>query len=238
MFQETFKTYRGGIDRASASDLNARARALEAVLRSGLSNSFLDSTGIHTRSRNPSAGFFNIKIMEVQSEALGDGIYNCYEQTLDATEWHDTDGDTKVDDKWPIAGIEVLNLAEFNPEATYVAHLRIGDLIAAWRMADDEYNDRWIGVPFRQTNADRTRIAYCKEDAGVGNVITCYLDKDETGTEIAVHCSIAQGGTALNAAVPRLKGGDMIFVQKIYDGTDDFWYCETLFNPSVYCVCS
>lgn len=169
------------------------------------------------------------KIFEVQSAATGDGVYTCYEQTLDATEWVDTAGDPKFDDK-NATGIEVLNLAEFDPESTYVAHLAAGDLISAWRMIDDEANFRWVGVPFRQANADRPRIAYCKDAAGAATTIDCYLDTDATGTEITVTCSIAGGGN-LNTAVPRLTDGLPIIVTKI----GATWRCTTTFNASQDC---
>lgn len=185
------------------------------------------------RRRNISGGSnLIIKIFEVQSEATGDGVYNCYEQTLDATEWDDTAGDPKFDDK-NTTSVEVLNLAEFDPEATHVAQLAAGDLIVAWQKVDDEKNVRWVGVPFRQANADRPRIAYCKEDAPADNTIDCYLDTDATGTEITVTCFIAQGGSALNNAAPRLKDGDGIMVSKI-GGT---WYCLTTFDVDEECDC-
>lgn len=48
------------------------------------------------RRRNISGGgSLNIKIFAVQSEAAGDGVYNCYEQTLDGSEWDDTTGAPK-----------------------------------------------------------------------------------------------------------------------------------------------
>ncbi len=185
-------------DRVSASDLNARGETLSKLARSLAANGVVDSTGILTRStrRPPSAGTVSIKLFEVQSAATGDGVYTCYEQTLDATEWDDTAGDSKVDDKDAVE-VEVLNLAEFDPEATYVAHLAANDLIVAWQKVDDESVSRWIGLPLRQANADRPRIAYCKDDAGAGTTIDCYLDTDATGTQITVNCSI-HNGTNLN----------------------------------------
>jgi len=174
----------------------------------------------------------SVKIFEVQSEATGDGVYNCYEQILDATEWDDTAGDSKVDDL-NTTSVEVLNLAEFDPESTYVAHLQQGDLIAAWKKTDDESNDRWVGLPLRKDNADRPRRAFCKNDAGSGNTIDCYLDIDGTGTEITVTFDIAQGGSNVNEAEPRLKDGDPITVYK--DGNT--WRCYTVLQPTEDCEC-
>jgi len=174
-----------------------------------------------------------IKIFKVHSEADGDGVYNCYEQALDAAEWKDTAGDNKFDDL-NTTEIEVLNLAEFDPEEEYVAHLAAGDLLAAWRRSDDEGNVRWVGVPFRQANADRSRIAYCKNDAGASDEIACYLDTDGTGTEVTVKCNISGGGDHyLNVAVRRLADGDPILVQKIGDD----WSAQEGFQTSEDCDC-
>lgn len=101
----------------------------------------------HRYRRNPRLlGGADIRIFKVQSEAAGDGVYNCYEQTLNATEWTDTAGDPKFDDK-NTTSVEVLNLAEFDPEAEYTAALSAGDMLAAWQMTDDEGTKRWVGMP-------------------------------------------------------------------------------------------
>jgi hypothetical protein len=86
----------------------------------------------------------------------------------------------------------------------------------------------------RRTAAGGTKIykAYCKTAAGAATTITCYKDTDATGDEIEVNCSIAGGGT-LNAAIPRLLDGTLIFVIKIGDD----WHCLTIFQASVPCVC-
>ncbi len=224
-----FREYQSG-DRPSASDLNARGDLLSKIARSLSLNGFIDSTGF--LGRTPAAGKgVNIKLFAVQSAATGDGIYDCYEQSLDATEWDDTAGDSKVDDL-NSTSIEVLNLAEFDPEATYVAHLAAGDLIVAWKKADDESNTRWIGLPLRQANADRPRIAYCKDDADATTSIDCYLDTDGTGTQITVSCSI-MGGTKLNEALPRLEDGKWIMVTKI----GATWYCMAPFQTTEDCDC-
>lgn len=219
-----FKKYEKG-DRPSASDLNARSDMLSKIGRSLFRDGLIDSTGFLGRHSTAGKGV-NIKLFEVQSAATGDGVYTCYEQTLDATEWDDTAGDSKIDDRDAVE-VEVLNLAEFDPEATYVAHLAANDLIVAWRKTDDESNLRWIGLPLRQANADRPRVAYCKDAAGASTTITCYLDTDGTGTEITVYCSIAGGGN-LNTAIPRLADGTLILVSKI----GATWRCMTTFMIS------
>ena len=222
-----FKHYEKG-NRPSASDLNNRADLLSKIARSLAVDGIIDSTGF--LARRTASNRFAIKLFEVQSEATGDGIYNCYAQTLDATEWDDTAGDSKVDDLDAVS-VEVLNLAEFDPEATYVAHLAANDLIVAWQKSDDEGASRWIGLPLRQANADRPRLAYCSAAAGAGSTIAATLDHT-TGTAITVTCNIS-GGSALNAAVRRLADNDPIIVTKI-GGT---WYCTEGFQTSEDCVC-
>lgn len=224
-----FKNYNRG-DRVSAGDLNNRGDALSKVLRSLNFHGVIDSTGFLTRK--VTANKVMVRLFVVQSEATGDGVYTCYEQTLDATEWDDTAGDSKIDDKDSI-DVEVLNLAEFDPEATYVAHLGAGDLMLAFKKTDDENNTRWIGLPLRQANADRPRVAYCKDDAGAAATIDCYLDTDATGTEITVTCLVAQGGANLNAVLPRLADGDPIMVSRV-GGT---WKSIMTFMPSEDCDC-
>lgn len=222
-------------DRPSASEHNKIVNMLMEIIRSLHIEGILDSTGFHTRTVMPKTTVEScpgLKVFRIFEEGTGDGIYNCYEQTLDATEWADTAGDNKFDGKDAVS-VEVLNLAEFDPEATYVAHLAADDLILAWQKLDDEGSNRWIGVPFRQANADRTRIAYCKDDAGEDDTIDCYLDQDDDGTVISVTCSIT-GGSALDESIPRLAIGDMIFVTKI----GATWYCTgTIFTTTEECVC-
>ncbi len=77
------------------------------------------------------------------------------------------------------------------------------------------------------------RKAFCKNDAGAGNTIDCYLDEDATGQEVTVNCSIAQGGTNLNTCLPLLANGDLIFVTPI--GNE--WWCLQTFNYSKECDC-
>ncbi len=192
---------------------------------------FHDSTGIYIRKppQQPVR-----RIFRVVSEATGDGIYNCFEQVLDATEWSDTAGDNKFNDLNSVS-IEVLNLAEFNPEATYVAELAANDMITAWQMSDDEAGLRWVGLPLSKTTglANSVRKAYCKTAAGAATTIVAFLDTDTTGTEITVACSIAGGGN-LNSAIPRLTDGRLIFVTNL----SETWYCTTVFQATEDCVCS
>lgn len=167
------------------------------------------------------------KIFEVQSAGTGDGIYNCYEQTLDATEWADTAGDDKFDDL-NSTSIEVLNLLESNPVASYTPALCIYDRIAAWRWQDDEATGRWVGIPIEPS----VRMARTAEAAPAATNLTCNL-VDNAGTErtsglgsaIEVYCKVS-GGHNLDEALPPLYNDDYIFVQNLQGQ----WWCTTVFT--------
>ena len=188
--------------------------------------------GLLTRPpNNNSIAGTAIKIFEVQSEATGDGVYNCYEQALLDAQWDSVSGETKLDDKDESpTSVEVLNLDENNPMAGQ-HNLSEGDILAAWKMTDDEGTSRWVGLP--AVSGGAVRIAYCKTAAHAATSIDCYLDTDGTGTEITVNCSISGGGN-LNAADPRLADGDVIFVQKF--GSD--WWCIAPFQGDENCICT
>lgn len=226
-----FSQYEKG-DRVSASDLNARGDLLSKIARSLNANGIMDSTGFLTRSPTTTTKGITLKLFRVLTEADGDGIYNCWAQTLDATDWTDASGARKLDDKDDIY-VEVFNLAEFGPEATYVAHLVVGDRIVAWKMTDDESISRWVGIPIKRYNSDRPRMAYCKDDAGASNKIDCYLDTDATGTVIEVNCNISGALNTLVTSSRRLEDGDGLLVTKI-QGT--WWAIEGFMTVKV-CDC-
>jgi len=107
------------------------------------------------RRRRPvgDGGGVDIRIFEIQSEADGDGVYNCYEQALDAEQWDDTNGDEKFKNKDDEpTEVDILNLAEYDPAAIYSAQLSTGDLLAAWQMVDDDKTSRWVGVALSPAN--------------------------------------------------------------------------------------
>ena len=102
-----------------------------------------------------------------------------------------------------------------------------------------------VNAPFRRLSKDSPRgvggegvggtsKAFAKVAAGAGATLVCFLDTDATGDEITVNFSISRG-TALNAALPRLQDGDLIFVQNF--STDD-WWCVQTFHGSEDCVCN
>lgn len=93
-------------------------------------------------------------------------------------------------------------------------------------------------LPYAQMDQPPARLgirkAFCKNDAGSGNTITCYLGVDKTTEnnppEITVHCEICNGSN-LNAAVPRLADGDMLLVVSI----GGIWHAVSLFQASEDC---
>jgi len=175
------------------------------------------------------------RVFEVQSAATGDGVYNCYEQTLDATEWDDKTGNDKFDDK-DATEVEVFNLLESDPEAIYKGMLAKGDRIRAWQMADDEGESRWAGVP---TTGGFVRRAKTTQAAPADTKITANLIgqdgaeiTDVLGANIDVYCDIAGGGN-LNAAIPRLTND---FEFSVYN-LNGKWYCAFGFQASEDCDC-
>lgn len=87
------------------------------------------------------------------------------------------------------------------------------------------------GINTRRPNISIIRKAYVKTTPAAVTTVDCYLDVDSTGKEITVHCSITINGSSLNAAVPRLNNGDIIFVTNI----SGIWWCVTVFNRSIDC---
>lgn len=180
------------------------------------------------------SGGATLTIFEVQSAATGDGLYTCYKQTLDATEWSDETGNDKVDDL-NATGITVMNLLENNCEATYSPALAVGDLIQAWEWTDDGDTDRWVGIPL----VSGSRIAITTAAAGASSTITANLyDRSGTaitsglGSAITVNCNV-DDGSDLNAAVPRLQSGKVITVFN----QQGKWWLDTVLSGSESCIC-
>ena len=86
---------------------------------------------------------------------------------------------------------------------------------------------------FSASSPGLVRKAYVKTTPGAATTVDCYLDTDATGAEITVTCSVVGGGN-LNAAVPRIADGNLIFVTNI----SKTWYCVTVFQTSEDCACS
>ena len=233
---QRFKHLRAHRDKVSAKAYNRLVDLVMKISRSLFSSGVMDSAGFNTRRPNAIAAGTKTKIFEVQTAATGDGVYNCYEQTLDATEWGDTAGDDKFDYK-NSTSIEVLNLLENDPEATYKEMLATGDRIRAQQWRDDEGTLRWVGVPI---SGGFVRMARTLEAAPADTKIRANLilnNGDEAlwtslGGDLDVYCKISGGGD-LNTALPRLADDDYIFVANLQGK----WWCTTIFQTSEECDC-
>ena len=179
----------------------------------------------------------NSGVFEVQSTGTGDGIYNCYEQSLDATEWADTAGDDKFADI-NTGEVEVFNLFENDSVADYKEALVAGDRLIVFRWEDDEGNKRLCGIPIGGGGGgggSYVRRAKTQEAAPADTAISVKIvnaDDTEVGAAFDVNCEIAGGGN-LNDAIPRLESGDYI---SIYNQGGK-WFCTTVFQVSENCDC-
>jgi len=218
----SFKRYKAG-ERESAADHNAAMDLLSNIAGSMRENSFVSSDGVMIRRTPFEAGSAGIKVFEVQEAGTGDGIYNCYEQILDSSNWDGTDGDSPKFAELNEDEIEVLNIEEYDPPAAYLPYLDVGDLIFAWEQEDDEGETRWVGYPIEPD----THIAYCDESAPADIVMNCHLDVDDTGTVVEVNFFIVgPEGTNLDDCVPLLVMHNPIVVEKIRGE----WWCKFWFN--------
>jgi hypothetical protein len=86
--------------------------------------------------RHPPAKMF---IAKVVSDAAGAGVYNCYIQKLDATNWGNS---SAVSINKNTDSVAVLNMAE---DAATSHNLDAGDYILCWKKTDDEGNSRYVG---------------------------------------------------------------------------------------------
>lgn len=169
-------------------------------------------------------------LFEVQSEATGDGVYNCYQQTLDATEWADTAGDDKFDDL-NSTSIAVLNLLENNPASLYENGLTTGDRIAAWQFTDDENNVRWVGVPIVNSCVRRAKIQSVSS-----SYITVKLLNNAgtaTGSDINVSPIEHLGSNSLTGDVwPDLAADDII---SVFQDINGYYYTTFVFDDTTTC---
>jgi hypothetical protein len=69
--------------------------------------------------------------------------------------------------------------------------------------------------------------AFCKENAGEGNTLACYLNEDKTEEnnpeEITVHFNISPLGANLSDCIRELKDGDRI---EVYKNSGEWWCIE------------
>jgi len=190
-----------------------------------------------TKHRRRRIGFgegTNIRIFEVQSAATGDGVYNCYEEMLDKTDWIDTGGEDRFYDKNAVS-VEVLNLLEHDVEATYARALAIGDRIESYQFTDDEGTSRWVGIPI--SGGSPVRRAKTTAAAGATTTIVCNLIGNNgveitsgLGSGITVYCD-TEDSANLNSVKPRLINDEEITVYNL----NGKWYCSWGFSKWSFC---
>ncbi|MFQ5769755.1 MAG: hypothetical protein ACE5HX_04410 [bacterium] len=165
-----------------------------------------------------------ISIFQVQSAVSAvDGVYICYKQSAGGG--------------WGTVEYSVLNLIENNTVASYEPALAYHDLIAGWRMEDENETLRWVGIPL----TPHVRRAKTTVPAGASTSITCNLFANDGETEITsglgsgieVFCKTTLGAN-LKDALPRLANDDEIFVENIAGK----WWCVQTFQASENCICS
>lgn len=186
-------------DGISAQEWNALVAIAEAVQKSSMPNGIINSAGIHTR-RTPGTSSYELKIYRRQENYDLEGVYICYQQVWNGTEFVNLD-------QVPVLCRNVLETSGhiFNDNCLFK---RIGNPVQ---------NDHIPVVPFGYFEI---RWAYCKEDAGEDDTIDCYLDVDGTGEEITVYCNLS-GIINLYEASRLLKDGDILPVY--YDIDEDKW---------------
>ncbi|MDD5327407.1 MAG: hypothetical protein PHY02_06285 [Phycisphaerae bacterium] len=183
---------------------------------------------------------------EVQSEALGYGIYNCHKQILSPTAWQAGVGDKFEDyilpgEEGPVI-IEVLNLKE-NYVAAGDRALAVGDRIAAYPLTDCLGHSRLVGIPLTPD----VRMAVLAAAPGGSQQIICNLVSMDTGLEITSGLGagiIVNFKTTMEASVnainPALQwtsgdGGDSIFVVN-HGGV--WWFAGTGASRTNNCFCN
>jgi len=89
-------------------------------------------------------GFTKCYIAKVSTNATGGGYYNCYLQSLDATDWNTTTANQLSDVG---STVVVLNLPEIPIGGDTASHkLSANDLIMCWKFIDDSGNAKYIGI--------------------------------------------------------------------------------------------
>ncbi len=230
----SFRHLRAHKDRVSAKEYNRLVDYVGMLASSMVADGAMMGGMILKRRVTGSGAGTPFKVFEVQATATGDGIYNCHEEHLDNSEWETEDGDPHTIEK-NTTDIYVLNLLENHCHATYADMLIAGDKMACWQWNDDGDITRWVGVPIGVCGY--VRLAGAQEDAQADALISVKLmnqDGAEVGAAFDVTCNIAQGGAALNEAIPRIAEDDILTVTNI----GGRWYCTTLFMPSIDCTCT
>lgn len=108
----------------------------------------VDGNDIYVEKLSGHDGGGALRIFRVIDYYSGSGIYRCYEQVIDATDWTQAGTYDKLNDIADPHLVYILNLAENNsPWPGGSGALSASDLLVAWQVFDDEGNIRWVGYP-------------------------------------------------------------------------------------------
>jgi len=218
-------------------EVNSKSRRFEtAALREQIAPPDIIQSGNPMKLKSSSKIF---KVVDANPAgdppvALGDGVYHCYEQQIDGSEWLDVGGTPKnINKETTPVSVEVLNLHEADVAADYARALAPGDLLIASKWTDDTGVSRWCGVPAFAP----VRNAKVTEAAPAATFIHANLYNYEgaeittgLGSQLHIYCNIC-GGNNLNNASPLLANGDSIMVINI----NGKWHCTTLFDSAQDC---
>ena len=219
--------------KVSADDYNRlvdRINVLSKIQGVDGTQVYTGPTGVKVRGGG-AGGTGQARLYEVQSAATGDAVYNCHEHEIDATDWNSTTEVDKLEEK-NTTDVEVWNAISNYIYAPWADSLIANDRMIGWQSTDDEGNKRVAGIPLIPTIV---RMAYTQENAPSDQYISCKLADYRgiaAGSAFDVTCIIFNG-TALNAAVPRLTSGQVIFIINMWG----VWYCVTPFQASEDCGC-
>ena len=175
------------------------------------------------RIRRPISGGTEMFIAEVSTVATGGGYYNCYLQTLDATDWDSTTADQL--EKTGGAGastVVVLNLDEIGAAKH---SLSAGDLIMCGRFTDDEGNARYVGTSCGNGKICRAKTQEAAQGDAYISVKLLNAAGSEVGAAFDATCIFTDGATAANTCLPDVATGKTVLISKI-QGT---WY---IVNPT------
>lgn len=179
-----------------------------------------------------------LRIFEAQEAATGDGVYKCFQQSLNTDNWDDVAGADKFTDTNETE-IEVLNLLENDPIHSATAALDYQRALGLYdRIAARQLSAKWVGIPLssaiRQVKATEDAPDALPSASGV----TCNLllnngveaAVDELGYHIEVFARIS-GGVKYNECLPRIVSGDWMTA---YNEQGKWWFTDT-FEASLEC---
>ena len=158
-----------------------------------------------------------IQIYEVQSAAIGAGVYVCKRLDLDSSKWSSASGDRFID-----AGedpVEIFNIFENDFISGGEPALAAGDRMMAYDVTDGDGVTHYIGKPI----TPEIRLAKMTENAPDRDYIICNLIANNGLTEID---SGLGSGIKVYRKVPG-ENSDYDEINPRFEN-DDFLFCENI----------